>query len=49
MRIVASMASMLDEPYKRIEEPNLLMAEQSKARQRTERNINEDTSLSQPR
>ena len=34
MRIVASTASMLEEPYWRIEEPNPLMAEQSKARKR---------------
>ena len=32
MRIVASMASMLEEPYWRIEERNPLMAEQSKAK-----------------
>ena len=47
MRIVASTASMLEEPYWRIEEPNPLMAEQSKAT-KAERNINEATSLSQP-
>ena len=32
MRIVASTASMLEEPYLKIEEPNPLMAEQSEAR-----------------
>ena len=32
MRIVASMASMLEEPYWRIEEPNPLIAKKSQAR-----------------
>ena len=32
MRIVASMTSMLEEPYWRIEEPNPLMADQSEVR-----------------
>ena len=31
MRIVASTASMLEEPYLRIEEPNTLIAEKSEA------------------
>ena len=34
MRKVASTASMLEEPYWRIEEPNPLMAEQNEARKR---------------
>ena len=32
MRIVTSMASMLEEPYWRFEEPNPMMAERSEAR-----------------
>ena len=34
MRIVASTASMLEEPYWRIEEPNPLMADLSEGRKR---------------
>ena len=34
MRIFARMASMLEEPYCRIEEPNPLMAEQNETRKR---------------
>ena len=45
MRIVASTASMLEEPYWMIEEPN----QHPKAMLKTaERNLNEATSLSQP-
>ena len=47
MRIAASTASILEEPYWSIEEPNPLMAEQSEAKH-CGMNLNEATSLSQP-
>ena len=46
MRIVASTASMLEEPHWRLEEPNPMMAE-SNDRLDMERNINEAKSLNQ--
>ena len=48
MRIVASTASMLEEPYWRIEEPNPFLDKKSGARKTAERIINEATSLIQP-
>ena len=46
MRIVASMASMLEEPYWKIEEPNPLMFERSEAKKFQDVGQKELTSMS---